>query len=68
MDEDDFGYYRGRARVARQMADEASEDYIAAIHLELARRYQALADNMVLRPKLRIVVRSINDSSPIAGE
>lgn len=58
MDENDLDYYRGRAIISRRMADEASEPYIAAIHLELARRYQALIANKVLRPKLRIAFGS----------
>ena len=54
MNQDDRDYYRHRAMTSLRMAEEARDDYVAAIHLELARQYQALADNKVLRPKLRI--------------
>lgn len=58
MDQDDRDYYRHRAMTSLCMAEEAREAYVAEIHLELARRYQALADNKVLRPKLRIAFAS----------
>ena len=39
-------YYLLRANKAREMAERASSAYIAAIHLELADRYEFIAQSM----------------------
>lgn len=55
MDENNVEYYRQRAITSRRMAEAASEPYVAAIHLELARQYQALVNDKPLGPILSIV-------------
>lgn len=47
-------YYRERAATERELALKAERADVAAIHEELARQYQALVDNEVLRPSLRL--------------
>lgn len=49
------GYYELRARRARELADAAIDPKIAAIHLEMAERYDVLAAGERLRPTLRVV-------------
>jgi len=43
-------YYRERARIERNLADEADRADVAAIHAELARMFEAMADQPALRP------------------
>ena len=50
MVEDDTAYYRQRAVTELAMAGSASRAEVAGIHEELARQYQALADQYELRP------------------
>jgi hypothetical protein len=50
----DTDYYRGRAIEEREMALRSDRQNVAAIHEELARLYQALVDQVELRPTLRI--------------
>lgn len=54
MISEDTHYYRARAEQEREAAKDADKQYIAEIHLELARQYEALAKVPELRPKLRI--------------
>lgn len=49
MDEQDVAYYRRRAADERKLALEASRSNVAAIHLELARQYEALVEHAELR-------------------
>ncbi len=44
MSADDIEYYRARAVEEREAATDASRSNIAAIHEELARLYEALAE------------------------
>ena len=46
----DEDYYRARAIEERGAAADASNENVAQIHEELARLYQALADQPELRP------------------
>ena len=50
MSETDAEYYRQRAEAETRMAQEASRADVAAIHAELAKQYQALVDQVELRP------------------
>lgn len=54
MSSNDTEYYRQRAVFERTMASKSERANVAAIHAELARQYQALADKAELRPTLRI--------------
>lgn len=54
MTSDDIDYYRECAERERTAALQAAEPYIAEIHLELARSYDALAEHPELRPELRV--------------
>ena len=54
MTPEDTNYYRARAAQERQAASIADKQYVAEIHLELARQYDALAEVPELRPKLRM--------------
>lgn len=56
MSSEDTAYYRQRAIDERALALRTERLDIAAIHQELARLYQALVDDVELRPKLRIVI------------
>lgn len=51
---DPTAYYRQRAVAERALALKAERADVAEIHEELARLYQALVDNEVLRPKLLV--------------
>lgn len=51
MTSKDVDYYRKRAEQERAAARDASKQYIAEIHLELARAYEALLEH----PELRLV-------------
>ena len=44
MSKDNLEYFRQRVLAERAMAEAADNDTIAAIHEEMARRYQELAD------------------------
>jgi len=46
-------YYRGRAIEERLAAEDASQVNVAQIHAELAKLYDALADQPELRPARR---------------
>jgi hypothetical protein len=50
MATNDTEYYRGRAISERALAMAAQNPLVGAIHEELARQYQALADHVELRP------------------
>lgn len=52
MTPEDTNYYRARAEQEREAASDADKQYIAEIHLELARQYEALAEVPELRPRL----------------
>lgn len=47
-------YYSLRASKAREMAERASSAYIAAIHLELADRYEFIARSVVEKDTIEI--------------
>ena len=47
-------YYRARATQERERALAADRQDVAAIHLELARLYDALVNEPAIRPTLRI--------------
>ena len=49
MSESDVAYYRRRARDERKWAREAARSDVAAIHEELAKQYEALAEHAELR-------------------
>ena len=49
MTSTDIGYFRARAEQEREAARQATQPYIAEIHLELARAYEALAEHPELR-------------------
>lgn len=49
------GYYECRACKARELAAAATDPKIAAIHAEMAARYDALAAETKPRPTLRLV-------------
>lgn len=51
--DDNVSYYRQRATTERRMAAEASRADVAAIHLELAKQYQALVEQTELREALK---------------
>ena len=55
------GYYEYRSRQARDMGAAAVDPTIAAIHMEMAKRYELLASSTpqvpTSKPKLRIVTR-----------
>jgi len=53
--ETDIEYYRRRAIQEREYALAADRQDVAAIHLELARLYDALVNEPGIRPVLRIV-------------
>ena len=50
MSSDDIEYYRTRAADERRAAADATQSEVAAIHLELAKLYEAL----VQQPELRL--------------
>ncbi len=56
MDDNDLAYYKKRAATERALAAASENKDVAAIHEELARQYEALAERADLRPTLRIVV------------
>ena len=51
----DTDYYRTRAEQEREAARSATDQYIAAIHLELAVAYEALLKHPELRIGLRVI-------------
>lgn len=54
MSPEDLEYYRARAAQERNAAADASQSDVAAIHLELARAYEALVREPKLRPTQRV--------------
>ena len=54
MSPEESDYYRARAEQEREAARNADEQYVAEIHLQLARHYEALAEEPGLRPELRM--------------
>lgn len=53
MSQNDVDYYRGRATEERERALVTDRRDVAAIHLELARLYDALVDVPAIRPTRR---------------
>lgn len=53
MSDQDEDYYRARAIEERKAAADASQAEVAMIHEELARLYEALAQQPALRPLRR---------------
>jgi hypothetical protein len=51
---DDIEYFRSRAAQEREAAKDAAQSNVAAIHEELARLYDALADQPELRTLRRV--------------
>ena len=54
MSSEDIAYYRQRALTERANAKLADRAYIAEIHEELARLYDALVEHEELRPVLSV--------------
>jgi hypothetical protein len=54
-------YFAHCASIERELARTASSDMLAALHLELAARYDALAHSEWAKPELRLIV---NDAWP----
>lgn len=54
MARNDIDYYRARAIAEREHALAADRQDVAAIHLELARLYDALVNEPAIRPRLHI--------------
>ena len=54
MSSQDEDYYRARAIEERRAARDASQANVAMIHEELARLYEALAQQPELRPVRRV--------------
>ena len=54
MSSEDIEYYRARATQEREAAADASQSNVAAIHEELARLYDALADQPELRLQRKV--------------
>jgi hypothetical protein len=54
MSSDDIEYYLARAAQERDAAADASQSNIAAIHAELARLYEALAEQPELRLQRKV--------------
>lgn len=48
-------YYRARANAARSLEQRARDPAVAAIHREMAIRYEALAAEPLARPRLKLV-------------
>jgi hypothetical protein len=66
----DAGYYRLRADQERELASQASRQNVAAIHLELVKLYEALAEEPALRWTLPLSAKDndvIGRPSPSAG-
>ena len=57
--EADLAYYRRRAAEERSAAEAASDPFVRAVHLDLARRYGeqilAIEQHPETRPELRLV-------------
>ena len=58
MSSDDIEYYRTRATEERAAAADSTQSEVAAIHLELARLYEALAQQPELRLGRALVGRA----------
>jgi hypothetical protein len=56
MQPHDVEYFRARAATERERAQASENAEVAAIHEELAIQYEALVEQAVLRPTLRIVI------------
>jgi hypothetical protein len=54
MSDEDVQYFRKRAADERALARTSAGKHIAEIHLDLARQYEALAEDRALRPKLHL--------------
>jgi hypothetical protein len=54
MSDEDVQYFRKRAAEERALASQSAGKHIAEIHLDLARQYEALADERALRPRLHL--------------
>ena len=54
MGPDDSDYYRARAIEERWQAQDAGQASVARIHQELAIQYDALADQLELRPSAAV--------------
>ena len=54
MSSEDIEYYQARAAQEREAAADASQSNVAAIHEELARLYDALADQPELRLQRKV--------------
>ena len=58
MSSDDIEYYRTRAAQERVAAADATQSDVAAIHLELAKLYEALVGQPELRLGARVAMRA----------
>ena len=52
----DTNYYRNREKQEREAALHENSEDLAAIHIEVARQYRALVDDVPLRPRLQFKV------------
>ena len=64
MSNSDKDYYRVRALEERDRAAAANEPNIAAIHRDLAEKYEALAKDVEVRPMLRSAWDAMSDAQP----
>ena len=49
-------YFAERASIERELASTAPSDMLAALHLELAARYDALVESERAKPELRLII------------
>jgi hypothetical protein len=54
MSDEEVQYFRRRAADERALASLSAGKHIAEIHLDLARQYDALAEEREVRPKLHL--------------
>ena len=54
MSQEDQDYYRARAIEERERANSSDRANVREIHEELARLYEAMAEQVELRPRLSI--------------
>jgi hypothetical protein len=55
---DDVAYYRRRAADERKLAEQSEDEHAAAVHEELARKYEALVARAEARPRLLIIAHN----------
>ena len=66
---DQVEYFRVRAKVERDLAEQSGDSIVGRIHRELADRYEAAIERVEHRPTLRIVAPSSGaQSRSVASE